>query len=150
MGAEMTAILKRKADWRSRFEAVIDDIKTTPFAWGTHDCGPGLAGRVVAAMTGVDLSAQYASDYHDAASAARLIRQLGFDTLAELVASLLPPIHPSRAEMGDIAAIHVGGPIGHALGVVNGERIIVLKETGYGTVDLLDAETCFKVGSKDD
>ncbi|WP_411037668.1 DUF6950 family protein [Shinella sp. BYT-45] len=138
--------LKRVHDWRSRFEAVVDDIKTTPFAWGTHDCGPGLAGRVVVAMTGVDLAAQYAGAYHDAASAARLIRSQGFDTLGALVASMLPAIHPSEAEMGDIAAIRVDGPIGHALGVVNGERIIVLKETGYGTVDLLDAATCFKVG----
>lgn len=138
--------LVRKSDWRSRFEAVIDDIKAEPFVWGSHDCGPGLAGRVVLAMTGVDLSAQYAGEYHDAVSAYRLIRDRGFDTLADLVASLLPPIHPSRAEMGDIAAIRVDGPIGHALGVVNGERVIVLKETGYGTVDLLDADTCFKVG----
>ncbi|CAD7055487.1 hypothetical protein RHAB21_00727 [Pseudorhizobium halotolerans] len=138
--------LTRHKDWRRRYEAAIDEIKARPFVWGEHDCGPSLAGRLVHAMTGVDLSAQYAGTYHDALSAARLIRELGFETLGDLVASMLPPIHPSQAEIGDIAAIAMDGPIGHALGVVNGERIFVLTETGVGTVDLLDAAICFKVG----
>lgn len=147
MGDEMTSpTLRRLPDWRGRYEAAIDEIMRTPFAWHSHDCGPGLAGRLVLAVTGVDLSAQYAGDYHDATSAARLIRKLGFATLGDLVASMLPVIHPSRAEIGDIAAMAVDGPIGHALGVVNGERIFVLTETGIGTVDLLDAAMCFKVG----
>ena len=139
-------MLTRFPDWRRRYETAIDEIKRTPFQWGVHDCGPGLAGRLVLAMTGVDLSAQYAATYHDAASAARLIRDLGFSTLGDLVASMLPAIHPSKAEIGDIAAIAVDSPIGHGLGVVNGERIFVLTEAGLGTVDLLDAAMCFKVG----
>lgn len=138
--------LTRLPDWRRQFETAIDDIKAKPFAWYDHDCGPGLAGRLVKAQTGVDLSGFVVGRYQDAASAARLIRDLGFDTLGQLVASMLPVIHPSEARVGDIAAIDVGGPIGHALGVVNGERIFVLTETGIGTVDLLDAAMCFKVG----
>lgn len=138
--------LVRRRDWRSRLETAIDDIMHTPFAWGAHDCGPGLAGRVVLAMTDVDLSAHYAGDYHDAASAARHLRRLGFASLGQLVASMLPPIPPSMAQLGDIAAIAVDGPIGHALGVVNGERILILTVTGVGTVDLLDAQTCYRVG----
>ncbi len=142
----MTDDLIRLPDWRGRFEAVFDDIMTKPFAWQTHDCGPGLAGRTVYALTGVDLSAQYAADYHDLASAVRLIRSLGFKTLGELAGSMLPQVHPSQARLGDIAAIEVRSPLGHALGVVNGERIYVLTETGVGTRDLLDAAMCFKVG----
>ncbi|SEH22522.1 hypothetical protein [Rhizobium sp. NFR12] len=138
--------LTRLPDWRRRYEATIDDIKTRPFKWGVHDCGPGLAGRLVLAMTGVDLSANFSVDYTDAASAARKIRDLGFSSLGELVGALLPTIHPSQAEIGDVAALLMPGPIGHALGVVNGERIFVLTDTGIGTVDLLDAVSCFKVG----
>lgn len=138
--------LVRKRDWRSCFEVAIDEIMRTPFAWGTHDCGPGLAGRLVLAMTGVDLSAQYAGEYRDAAGAARHLQRLGFASLGDLVATMLPAIPPSMAQLGDIAAIAVEGPIGHALGVVNGERILILTETGIGTVDLLDAQTCFRVG----
>ncbi|MCI9864874.1 hypothetical protein RHIZ_02825 [Rhizobium skierniewicense] len=138
--------LTRLPDWRRRFENAIDDIKGKPFAWYDHDCGPGLAGRLVEAQTGVNLSGFVVGRYHDAASAARLLRDLGFDSLGELVASILPVIHPSEARIGDIAAIDAGGPIGHALGVVNGERVFVLTETGIGTVDLLSAAMCFKVG----
>lgn len=138
--------LIRKPEWRSRFEVAVDEIMHEPFAWGKHDCGPGLAGRLVLAMTGVDLSAQYAGEYHDAASAARHLRRLGFLSLGDLVGSMLPAIPPAMAQLGDIAAIAVNGPIGHALGVVNGERILILTESGIGTVDLLDAQTCFRVG----
>ncbi|MGD9476152.1 DUF6950 family protein [Shinella sp. G-2] len=140
------AALTRLPNWRSRLEAVMDDIRLRPFEWHTHDCGRGLAARVVMAVTGVDIGAQYDGEYHDAASAARLIRSHGFASLGDLVASLLPAVHPSQAQLGDIAAIRMDGPIGHALGVVNGERILVLMDIGYGTVDLLDAEVCFKVG----
>jgi len=138
--------LSRLPDWRRRFEIAIDEIKAKPFAWYDHDCGPGLAGRLVEAQTGVSLSGFAVGRYHDAASAARLIRDLGFDSLGSLVASILPQIHASEARVGDIAAIATPGPIGHALGVVNGERIFVLTETGIGTVDLLDAAMAFKVG----
>ncbi|MEH3093360.1 MAG: hypothetical protein PGN20_15295 [Agrobacterium cavarae] len=143
----MTSVsLTRLPDWRRRFENAIDEIKAKPFAWYDHDCGPGLAGRLVEAQTGVSLSGFVVGRYHDAASAARLIRDLGFDSLGSLVASILPQIHPSEARVGDIAAIAVPGPVGHGLGVVNGERIFVLTETGIGTVDLLDAAMAFKVG----
>jgi hypothetical protein len=142
----MTDPLIRLPDWRSRFEAVFDDIMTRPFEWQTHDCGPGLAGRTVLALTGIDLCAQYAADYHDLASAVRVVRSLGHQTLGGLVGSMLPQIHPSQARLGDIAALAIKSPLGHALGVVNGERIYVLTETGVGTRDLLDAAMCFKVG----
>lgn len=139
-------MLTRLRDWRRRYETAIDEIKSRPFAWYTHDCGRGLAVRLVLAITGTDFSDRYADTYDDAAGAVRVLRRYGFANLGELVATMLPVIHPSRAEIGDIAAIAIDGPIGHALGVVNGERIFVLTETGIGTVDLLDAVMCFKVG----
>ncbi|WP_440410609.1 DUF6950 family protein [Neorhizobium petrolearium] len=139
-------MLTRLPDWRRRYEAAIDEIKARPFKWYDHDCGRGLAVRLVLALTGVDLGAHYPDRYDDALGAARVLRAYGFQSLGEMVATLLPVIHPSRAEIGDIAAIVVDSPVGHALGVVNGERIFVLTETGIGTVDLLDAAMCFKVG----
>ncbi|WP_085025599.1 DUF6950 family protein [Ensifer aridi] len=142
----MITELKRLPDWRRRFEAAIDEIKALPFAWGDHDCGPGLAGRLAFALTGVDCAAQYRGSYDSAASALRVMHEAGFDNLGDLVAAILPEIHISAAAIGDIAAVPVNGPFGYALGVVNGERIFVLKETGVGTVDLLDATRAFKVG----
>lgn len=138
--------LVRLHDWRARFEATIDEIKSRPFEWYSHDCGPSLAGRLVEALTGVDLASTYIKPYHDDESAAAVIREAGFDTLGDLVGSLLPQIHPSQAQIGDIAAIPHSGPTGHALGVVNGERVFVLRPQGLGTVSLLQSTMAFKVG----
>ncbi|MBF2715506.1 hypothetical protein IEI95_014900 [Agrobacterium vitis] len=143
----MMQTLVRLKDWRSRFEVAIDEIKAKPFEWYVHDCGPGLAGRLVQALTGVDLATDIiANPYHDEESAATIVRAAGFETLGALVASLLPEIHPSQAQIGDIAAIAHDGPVGHALGVVNGERIFVLRPQGLGTVSLLHATMAFRVG----
>lgn len=138
--------MKRLDDWRPRFEQVIDDMRLKPFAWRDNDCGPALVGRSVEALTGVDIAVAYRGKYSDAASALRLVRSHGFDDLADLVASLLPEIHPSRARVGDIAAFEMDSPFRSALGVVNGERVFVLRPEGIGTMNLLQARRAFKVG----
>ncbi|WP_065091645.1 DUF6950 family protein [Rhizobium leucaenae] len=138
--------LVRVMDWRERFVAEVDRLKHSPFAWGEHDCGPGLAGNLVLAITGVDCAAQWRGTYSTAAEAFAAMKAAGFQNLGDLVAAMLPEIHPSQARIGDIAAIETDTPFGYALGVVNGERIFVLREDGMGTVDLLDAKRAFRVG----
>lgn len=141
----MTA-LHRLPGWRARFEAVIDEIKARPFAWRDHDCGPAFTGRLVEAVTGADLAAPYRGRYSTERGALLLMRREGFDTLADFAASLLPEIHPSRATIADLAAVPEDTPFGFSLGAVNGERILVLRPDGLGTVDLLAAKRAFKVG----
>lgn len=139
--------LKRKPGWRSRFEAAIDEIKYVPFDWSTqHDCGPGLVGRLVHAMTGEDVAAPWRGRYSSRNGALRVMRNEGFDNLADLVASVLPEIHPSQARIGDIAAFEMASPFKFALGVVNGDRVFVLKPEGIGTMNLLAAKRAFRVG----
>lgn len=138
--------MKRLPDWRMRFEATIDDIRHHPFAWGSHDCGPALAGRMIEAITGEDLARPYRDRYRTASEALRVMRDAGFSNLADLAGSLLPEIHPSRARIGDIAAFPMDGPFRSALGVVNGERVFVLRPEGLGTMSLLQAHRAFKVG----
>lgn len=138
--------LVRLHDWRARFAAEIDRLKHTPFAWGAHDCGPGLAGNLVLAITGVDCAAQWRGAYASPSEGLSVMRDAGFENLGDMVAAMLPEIHPSEARIGDVAAIEVSSPFGYALGVVNGERIFVLREDGMGTVDLLDAKRAFRVG----
>ena len=148
MGKERNMIELRRVDnWRAAFVAEVDRIKRTPFAWGQHDCGPGLAGNLVKALTGVDLAESWRGTYADAAGAARAIRAAGFDNLADLVGSMLPEYeHPSRARIGDVAAIPVDSVIGYALGVIDYERVFVLTETGIGTVDRSEIARAFRVG----
>ncbi|WPJ68021.1 hypothetical protein STOPSMEL_45 [Sinorhizobium phage StopSmel] len=142
----MSGELSRLPDWRRRFEDAIDEIKARPFDWSLHECGTGLAGHLVLALTGVDCAAQYRGTFDSPAGAVRVMRDAGFDNLGDMVADLLPEVHVSEASVGDIAAIPDDTPFGYALGVVNGERIFVLMDNGIGTVDLLDATRAFKVG----
>lgn len=148
MGEEIVMIeLKRVDNWRSAFAAEVDRIKRTPFAWGEHDCGPGLAGNLVKALTGVDLAQPWRGTYSDALGAVRAMKEAGFDNLADLVASMLPEYeHPSRARIGDVAAIKDDSSIGYALGVIDYERVFVLTGTGIGTVDRSEIARAFKVG----
>lgn len=145
MGPEAMTLTRIQL-WRGPFEALIDDIKAKPFVWGENDCGPALAGRMVEALTGQDLCGEYRGRYRSRRGALKLMREAGFDDLADLVATKLPEIHISQATVGDIAAIPVDTPFRHALGVVNGERVFVLTANGIGTVDLFDAARAFKVG----
>ncbi|OCP17370.1 MULTISPECIES: hypothetical protein [unclassified Ensifer] len=139
--------LTRRDDWRSRLEAAIDAVKAVPADWAKQaDCGPHLTGRAVEALTGVDVAAAFRGRYQSAAGALRVMKAAGFDNLGDLVASLLPEIHPSQAGVGDIAAIADDSPFGFALGVVDGERVFVMRPDGLGTVDLLAAQRAFKVG----
>lgn len=136
----------RVEKWRSKFAEQADDIRTKPFVWGQHDCAVGLVGNLTQALVGENLAAEYTGKYTDAKSAYKVMKKAGFDNLADMAASILPEIHISQAQIGDIAAVPVDTNFGFALGVVNGERILVLREDGMGTVDLLDATRAFKVG----
>lgn len=140
-------ILKRRDLWATPYHDLIDTIRRREFSWEEHECVTGLCGPVVEVLTGVDLYSEYRGRYKDAEGALALMRDLGFDDLADLAASRLPEIHPARAEIGDIAAIPVDTPFRHALGVVNGERILVLSaDRALAHVDRRRAARAFKVG----
>lgn len=132
--------------WRVRFDALLDDIRRRPFCYGEHDCALGLAAAAVEAITGVDIAARYRGRYHSRVGALRVLRNDGFADLAELAAQLLPEIAPGRAQRGDIVAFPDEGPFGFSLGVVNDERVLVLRETELGTLDRGAAQRAFRVG----
>ncbi|UDF29395.1 UNVERIFIED_ORG: hypothetical protein LHK14_18055 [Roseateles sp. XES5] len=136
--------LKRRDDWRAHLLAYLAEVKATPLNYGGHDCGVGLVARAVEAMTGVDLAAQWRGRYDSARGALRMLRDDGYADLETLGRSMLPAFHPSLGQIGDIALVRDDG-LG-ALGIVQGERIIVMTETGLGSVDLLAAKLIFRVG----
>lgn len=133
--------------WVTPYHDCIDEIRRSPFSWADHECATGLAARVVKVLTGEDLAADFRGRYHDAASAYRVMKEAGFSDLADLAASFLPEYaHPSEAHIGDIAAIPIDTPFRHVLGVVNGDRILVLREDNLGTLDRSVATRAFRVG----
>ncbi len=146
MGAEVGMItLTRRRDWRTQLHLYLSAVKAEPLAYGTHDCGLGLAAAAIEAMTGVDIAAPWRGRYTSASGALKMLREDGFNGLEDLGRSLLPAVHPSLGQLGDIALIDTGDTLG-AFGLVIGERILVLTETGTGTVDLLSAKLVFRVG----
>lgn len=137
--------MKRFSFWRSALADYINDVAGKPFAWGEFDCALFAAGAVQA-MTGEDFAAPYRGNYRTLAGGLKRLKADGFDNHADFAASVLEEIHPSHAQVGDVAAVKVDDAGLYALGVVQGSRILfVRQEGGLGSIDLLAAERAFKV-----
>ena len=94
--------LVRMDGWRGRFDAACDGLRAKPFNWGDHDCLVGLVGSLAEALTGADIVSPWRGRYTSAVGALRVLRNDGFADLGDLVASILPEIHISRARIGDV------------------------------------------------
>lgn len=138
--------IKRIDLWRTAYAGVVDDLYHKPFVWGENDCAVGLVGKTILALTGVDVVSEYKGQYDTPQAGYKLLKKLGHDNLADMVATILPECHVSEATIGDIAAFATDDALGYALGIVNGERILALTEKGIGSVDLFKGERFFKVG----
>lgn len=144
--------LTRRPDWVARLHDFIDAVKRNAFDWKSLNCAEHFAAGAVLAMTDVDVAAPYRGSYRTAKGAAQVMKRNGFGNLAEMVAAHLPEItgvdgepFVGGATMGDIAAIPKDDAFGFTLGVVNGEMILVLGETGMGMVPLFSATRAFRV-----
>lgn len=135
--------MKRYSFWRTALADYLRRVSSRPFVPGEHDCALFAAGGVEA-MTGEDFGAGYRGRYKTLAGGYRLLKKQGFDNHADLAASIFEEIHPSRAMVGDIAAIDGEGGI--SLGVVQGEAILALTPDGrIAAVPLLSARRAFRV-----
>lgn len=131
-------MLARLPDWRPRLVAYLDGVRARPFAYGQHDCALFAAGAVEA-MTGTDLAAEYRGRYGSLKEGLKLVKG---GHLAILRAHLRP-VAPAFAQVGDIALIgEVGFP---ALGLVQGETILVLREDGLGLMPRAAATSAWAV-----
>lgn len=144
--------LTRRPDWAARLHDFIDAVKRNAFDWKMLNCAEHWAAGAVLAMTDVDIAAPYRGSYKTAKGAVQVMKRKGFDNLAELVAAHLPEITGVHGEpfvggaaLGDIAAIPKDDAFGFTLGIVNGEMILVLGESGMGTVPLFNATRAFRV-----
>lgn len=133
--------------WYPQYVEFIDEMRTKPFVWGTDDCGPAWAGRLVEIVRGENPVEKHIGSYKTPRGALGKMKRLGYSDLKEATADILgsPPQHPSMGAIGDLALIKSDGPFGYAFGVVNGERVFFRQENGIGTVDLLETECIFKL-----
>lgn len=148
----MTIALTRRPDWPARLHDFVDAVKRNAFDWVSLNCAEHWAAGAVLAMTDVDIAASYRGRYKTAKGAAQMMKGKGFDNLADMLAAHLPEItgvdgepFVGGASLGDIAAIPKDDAFGFTLGIVNGEMILVLGETGMGMVPLFSATRAFRV-----
>jgi hypothetical protein len=138
--------LQRLNDWRARLDAEIERQRHSPFAWGRQDCAIGFAASIVQAITGKDLARGYRGKYSTPTGALRLLASIGAQSLGDLAAIMLPEIHPSRADVGDIAVIEADGPGGEAFAMVDSSGLVVMTKNGHGRRPRHDMKRAFKVG----
>ena len=134
--------LARLPDWRTRLIAYLVQSSRQPLVYGQHDCALFWAGAV-AAMTGHDLAAGWTGRYKTRAAGLQLLRTAGYDDQVAMAAALFAEVSPAFLQVGDLAT--VAGADGPACGVVQGEGIYVLTETGQALVPLSRAVRGFRV-----
>lgn len=133
---------ERHQDWRTNLVQYLSEISRRPFSEGQNDCALFLAGGV-AAMTGVDYAATYRGRYTTIRGGLRILRKDGFNDHVELAKHHLKSKPVAFANAGDGAVIVVDE--GHALGIVQGAAVYVLRPAGLGLVPLTDAILALEV-----
>lgn len=99
----MTVTVQRLIDWPERLAAYFAQHRSTPFAWGGHDC-VGFAAGAAQALTGANLLAQTGLRWACRPSAAAALRTAG--GLVKAVSSVLPSLpSPAWAQRGDIVLV---------------------------------------------
>jgi len=134
--------VERRKDWRTGLNAELAASARRPFEWGSNDCAL-FAMRCVEAMTGYNPAAPYAGKYKTARGAMGVIRRAGHTDLAAFAAAHFAAIHPSAANVGDVAAVSTHE--GPALGIFGGARIHTMGASGMGTVPRSAAIAAFRV-----
>lgn len=136
------SIAPRLVDWRPRLVDYLARIRAEPLVYGSHDCALFVAGAVEA-MTGADPATAYRGTYTSLKTGLKRLGSAGLADHVALVRSLLDEVPPAFAMVGDVAVIgEVGTP---ALGVFEGENILVLQETGLGLIPRSAATLAFRV-----
>lgn len=135
----------RTEGWRKRFSAYVNAARSTPYQLGTHDCWLFVAGAVEA-MTGRDHAKPHRGRYKAAKGALGVMKRAGAGNMAEFAALfLVERASPVEAQIGDIMAIPTDDAFGFSLGILNGERILVVTPTGIETRDRAEATRAFEV-----
>lgn len=133
--------LARLPDWQARFAALCDARRSTPFAWGSHDCCLWAA-DCVQAITGHDFAAPYRGRYDDAKGAAELlVRDGGVGAIAS--AALGAPVPVSLATVGDVVLVQQEGR--KALAVCNGSAALATGPHGLVSIGMDAALAAWKV-----
>lgn len=137
--------LQRRDGWESRLAAVVAAACDKPYALGEHDCFR-FACKCAEALSGVDLSKDFAGKYKTRTGALRLAKKFAGGGLKEGITKLLgvEAQPPRNARRGDWL-LYDDGKEDH-IGVCTGSEIAVLAEVGLNRVRFDDCVCCWQVG----
>lgn len=137
--------MKRTEGWRKRLASYVSACRSTPYELGTFDCWLFVAGAIEA-MTGKDLGLVQRGRYKTQRGALGVMKRDGAVDMAEFAEHRLTALpDPVMAQVGDVMAIPTDDAFGFALGILNGERILVVTPKGIDTRDRAEATRAFKV-----
>jgi hypothetical protein len=100
----------RPEGWEHQLYLHILEGKTTPFAWGTHDCVLWCADWVHK-LTGNDYADDFRGKYATEEAAAEVLKALGVHSYSDLAGRFLEIVPVIRARRGDIM-LHPQGMLG--------------------------------------
>lgn len=136
---------RRQPGWRGRLDRYVDAVRAAPFDWRANRCDHFAAGAV-AAITGADPTPAWAARIASRRGALAALARRGHASVSDAAAELFYEIAPAMARIGDLAAIPSGDAFGDALGVVIGERVLILTAAGVDSRDRAEARRAFAVG----
>lgn len=134
--------MTRLQGWELRLADAIDAARGMEFQWGVHDCAV-WAFDVRRALTGKDDAAAWRGRYSTATGAQRVLRHLGWGSLADGATALLgaPLATPLMAQRGDIV---LGGDA-PAFGVCVGVEAAFLLPTGLTGLPMREVAMAWRV-----
>lgn len=128
-----------RCEWRERFDTLIRERMSRPFAWGAHDCCL-FAADAVQAVASVDLASDVRGTYCDARGAAEALQRIGgIEAAGARVGVECPPL---CARVGDIGLVHDGDR--SALAVCVGAHWLVPAAAGLAAHDLNAARKAWR------
>ena len=135
--------VSRVESWERRLAAAIDTARAKPFIWGLHDC-PTFAFETRMILTGgADIAALWRGRYTTALGGARVMRRLGWASLAEMGMALLDEPRPAvlLAQRGDIILADTG----LGFGICNGATAVGMAPEGLVTVPLTSCRLAWPI-----
>jgi hypothetical protein len=143
----------RVQDWPTLLFHFIESRRSTPFAWGRHDCCLFAADGILA-QTGLDLAAGiFRGKYRDALGAARLVRKHGgieaiaVKGCARFGYKPVPVLMAQRGDMVLLPASATGNPgKGPALGVCVGAEAAFPGASGLVFLPMASCRRAWRIG----
>lgn len=132
----------RKQDWAERLSRFTLGRMQTPHEWGVHDCAI-FAADAVLEMTGEDPMQDLRGSYDSPVSAARVVRQAGFESLGDMIADRFEECPPAMVRRGDL--ILADGEMGEFIAVVTGHTAVGPAAFGLSHVPITEARRAYRV-----